>query len=227
LAALKPLQVMLGKWEGKTRKPTGDFSAVDYPSWVWDFKTDPTQPALVMSSQEGNPYLKSARLTFDGAHERYRLESVAGTGEERTYEGSFSEKPRLEDVDGDTVPDQLYKLELTEVTDGAPKEAWRLVFNQQQNNRYLMEVYRKRGQRDFRRHDTVANQRSETSFAQKDDDYGKRTCIITQGLGTITVSFQGQTYYVCCSGCKATFEDDPQKWIARFKKQQAMKDAPK
>ncbi|MCA9060042.1 MAG: YHS domain-containing protein [Planctomycetaceae bacterium] len=34
-------------------------------------------------------------------------------------------------------------------------------------------------------------------------------------MGTITVSYMGRSYYVCCSGCKAAFEEDPAKWIAR------------
>ena len=29
------------------------------------------------------------------------------------------------------------------------------------------------------------------------------------------VSYKGRDYWVCCSGCKAAFEEDPEKWIAR------------
>ena len=59
----------------------------------------------------------------------------------------------------------------------------------------------------------------EFMFALSDTDYGEKTCIISQGLGTIAVSYQGKTYWVCCSGCKAAFEDDPQRWIARAAEQ--------
>ncbi|MBR9804101.1 YHS domain-containing protein [bacterium] len=52
-----------------------------------------------------------------------------------------------------------------------------------------------------------------------DEGYGEKTCIISGGLGTITVSHNGQTYYVCCTGCKAAFEDDPERWIARAEEQ--------
>ena len=27
--------------------------------------------------------------------------------------------------------------------------------------------------------------------------------------------YQGQTYYFCCSGCKATFDKDPQKYAGK------------
>ena len=64
------------------------------------------------------------------------------------------------------------------------------------------------------RFDTVAHQRQGTSFALDDTDYGEQACIITGGLGTSTVTYKGKTYWVCCSGCRAAFEEDPEKWIA-------------
>ncbi|MEZ5952658.1 MAG: YHS domain-containing protein, partial [Planctomycetaceae bacterium] len=67
--------------------------------------------------------------------------------------------------------------------------------------------------------DTVSTQREGTSLALIDEGYGEKTCIISGGLGTMTVSHKGQTYYVCCTGCKAAFEDDPERWIARAEEQ--------
>lgn len=63
---------------------------------------------------------------------------------------------------------------------------------------------------------TVNTQREGTSFALSDTDYGEKTCIISQGLGTISVSHNGKSYWVCCTGCKAAFEDEPEKWIAKW-----------
>jgi len=39
-------------------------------------------------------------------------------------------------------------------------------------------------------------------------------CIVTGGTGTMEVKYKGQTYYVCCTGCKQAFEDDPEGVIA-------------
>lgn len=44
--------------------------------------------------------------------------------------------------------------------------------------------------------------------------------MISQGLGTTQVSYKGKSYWVCCSGCKAAFEEDPEKWIAKFEAMQ-------
>ncbi|MBC8117186.1 MAG: YHS domain-containing protein [Candidatus Saccharimonas sp.] len=48
--------------------------------------------------------------------------------------------------------------------------------------------------------------------------------MISQGLGTISVSYKGKSYWVCCSGCKAAFDDEPEKWIAKFEAMQKKKE---
>jgi hypothetical protein len=43
-------------------------------------------------------------------------------------------------------------------------------------------------------------------------------CIVSGGLGTMKVSSQGKDYYVCCSGCRDAFKDDPEKYIKEAEK---------
>lgn len=209
--AMQPLQVMLGTWKGTTQREFGDFKALDEPEWVWDFQSDPDQPALVMTSA-ASPYFRSLRLTYLTDQEEYRLSISGPEGQTRTLTGQFSHP--VEEFQGDDKRlHRRYKLELTEQDPADPRDTWQIVLNQQENNRYLVELSRQRGAR-FMRFDTVANQRQGTSFAMDDADYGEQACIITGGLGTSTVTYQGKTYWVCCSGCRAAFEEDPQKWIA-------------
>lgn len=42
-------------------------------------------------------------------------------------------------------------------------------------------------------------------------------CIVTGGAGTIQVSHKGQSYFVCCTGCKEAFDNDPETYIAEYK----------
>ena len=206
---LKPLQVLLGEWRGTTRREFKNFKAVDQHEWVWDLTTTPSSPALVMTSDK-SPYLRKARLvaTADG----FELSTTDANEQTHQFVGTFTEPVR--DVPGDSDSLQrTYKLQFSEVNPG--KEEWQIVFNQQENNRYLLELARRRGKARMVRHDTVSTQREGTSFALSDSDYGEKTCIISQGLGTISVSYKGRSYWVCCSGCKAAFEEDPEKWIAR------------
>lgn len=207
--ALKPLQILVGNWNGTSRK-----ASLDQPNWAWDLKTDPKQPSLRIQSEKGQ-YIHEGRLTFLPARQQFELTATDGEGKKRVFVGGFSQE--VQDIPGDDKKLQrTYKLELTEAEADPSGEQWRLVINQQENNRYILEIDRKRGSGQFLRVDTINTQREGTSFALSDTDYGEKTCIVSQGLGTSSVSYKGKSYWVCCSGCKAAFEDDPERWIAKW-----------
>ena len=52
-------------------------------------------------------------------------------------------------------------------------------------------------------------------------------CVVTGGLGTIAVTHQGKTYYVCCTGCRDAFNDDPEGILADYKKRKEAEKAKK
>jgi len=208
-AALKPLQILVGNWNGTSRK-----AVLDQPSWAWDLKTDPKQPALRMKSEKGQ-FVRDGRLTFFPATQEFEFTAIDAEGKTRVFRGAFSRE--VQDVPGDDKKLQrTYKLELTEAQADADGDQWRVAINQQENNRYIMEIDRKRGGGQFLRLDTINTQREGTSFALSDTDYGDKTCVVSQGLGTTSVSYKGKSYWVCCSGCKAAFEDEPERWIAKW-----------
>ncbi|MEW4487242.1 hypothetical protein AB1L42_04125 [Thalassoglobus sp. JC818] len=209
--ALKPVQVMLGKWRGTTQKQFGDFKALDAPEWVWDFQTDPEYPSLVMTSTE-SPYFRTARMTYSPTDEIFRLETVDPEGKTRQFDGDFSHP--VEEFQGDDRTMQVrYQLQFQQTNGESPRDTWQVTFNQQKNNRYLVELARMSG-KNFLRFDTIATQRDGTSFAMTDEGYGDRECIISGGLGTISLTHNGKTYWVCCTGCRAAFLEDPDQWIA-------------
>ena len=211
--ALRPLQVVVGRWRGNTYRE----NVVHEAAWAWDHRSDPKQPALVMRSAK-NPFFREARLTFEPATETYVLTLTDPAGKSRRLAGRFSEPP--EDVIGDDGQSlqRAYELALEQV-DPATGEQWRVVLDQQENDRYLVELSKRRGRAPFRGFDTVSGQREGTSFALSDEGYGEKTCVISGGLGTTAVAHAGRTYYVCCSGCEAAFKDDPEKWIAEYEKE--------
>lgn len=212
--ALKPIQVVLGPWHAIIDKT----KSYEDLQWVWDWKTDRAQPALAMATKGDGEYFKSARLTYLVEDAKFQMTLTDKEGKQRVLQGTYLEEPT--DKPGEDkrqTPQRTYKLQLTEVGDA--KDRWQIVMNQQDNNRYLLELSRLRGSR-FVRFDTAASQREGTSFALSDSDYKEKTCVISQGLGTIQVSHKGKSYWVCCSGCKAAFEEDPEKWIAKFEAMQ-------
>lgn len=212
ISRLQPLQILLGQWRGTTRREFENFKAVDNHEWVWDLRTSPAQPALVIRSDK-SPYLRAGRLTWDTQQNCFVLSATDGEGKERRLTGDFSEAPH-EVTGSDDKQHRVFRLELNEERAGQEGEQWQLAFAQQENNRYLLELGKRRGMATFARYDTVSTQREGTSFALSDTGYAERTCIISEGLGTTELTWKGRSYWVCCSGCKAAFEEDPERWIA-------------
>lgn len=212
ISRLQPLQILLGQWRGTTRREFENFKAVDNHEWVWDLRTSPSQPALVIRSDK-SPYLRAGRLTWDTQQNCFVLSATDGEGKERRLKGDFSEAPH-EITGSDDKQHRVFRLELNEERAGQEGEQWQLAFAHQENNRYLLELGKRRGMATVSRYDTVSTQREGTSFALSDTGYAERTCIISEGLGTTELTWKGRSYWVCCSGCKAAFEEDPERWIA-------------
>ncbi|MCA9000160.1 MAG: hypothetical protein KDA80_24395, partial [Planctomycetaceae bacterium] len=175
LAAMMPVQVMLGQWRGTTQRDVGDFKALDEPTWIWDFQTHRNQPAMVLTS-EGSPYFREIRLSYDTESDRFLMTLTDPEGAVRKFEGAFSSEP--EEFQGDDQRMHVrYKLQLTQTDAESNRDQWQVTFNQQENNRYLLELAKRRGS-NYQRFDTVATQRQGTSFAKSDTEYGERECII-------------------------------------------------
>jgi len=221
IAQLQPLQILLGQWRGTTRRDYENFKAVDIHEWVWDLRSNPAQPALTIQSDK-SPYIRTGRLTWDTEQKKFAMTASDPDGTTRQFTGDFTE-PVQEIVGSDDKLHRVFRLEFNQNENGESSELWQLAFAQQENNRYLLEVGKRRGKADFARFDTVSTQREGTSFAVNDTDYAEKTCIISEGLGTMEVTWKGRSYWVCCTGCKAAFEEDPETWIARA----AKKDVPK
>ncbi len=217
LEAMQPLQVFLGKWNTTTSSNKGAGSV----NWVWDFRTDKSQPALVMSTK-GHPYFENVRLTYLTDKQKYQLTAEDKEKTKRIYEGQFSEKPHQVTGD-DGKPEQNFEMKLAEVGNQDARKLVSVEIAQVTKNRVWMKVFQRAGT-SLRLQDTVANQRDGTSFAKSDSDYGENECIVSQGLGTTQVSYMGRTYFVCCSGCQAAFTDDPTFWINKAEeRKKAMK----
>jgi hypothetical protein len=219
ISALKPLQIVMGKWEGVFKNG----GVGETHDWVWDLQTDKKYPALAVSAPDGK-FFTHARITYDPASSKFRMETVDKENVVRKFEGGWEAEPAEVPADDGKSFYRTFKLKLTEIANEDLSHRWEYVLSQQNNNRYQLYASRATSSSSrFTLRDVLGSQRSGTSFAQSDDDFGERTCIISQGLGTISVSYQGKSYYVCCTGCKAAFEDDPEMWIARFEEMKAEK----
>ena len=66
---------------------------------------------------------------------------------------------------------------------------------------------------------------AEVGFTRRGSGFGTGSnvveCVVTGGEGAIPVRFEGKTYYVCCSGCKEYFDNDPAKAMKEYRERKA------
>jgi hypothetical protein len=197
---LAKMQPLVGEWRGvgqPQRASTKD-SWIAEAQWAWAF--DDGNAALVGSLPKGR-YFKSLKLA--PAKEKGEYELTAALAEEEgelTYVGKIDDTDRL-------------VLSAIEPREGLPARiSIRFVA---EGNRLLV-LLEKKG--------TASDQLvrlAEVGYTRQGSGFGKnasqRECVVTGGFGSIEVSYEGKTYYVCCTGCRDYFNDNPEEVLADFK----------
>ncbi len=204
-AALSSFNSLIGGWRGvgQVRRGSTQGAWQEKSSWSWDFQSDSV--ALICTVTDGK-LLESGRLMCDPSTHAFHFDATGPSEQLRQYTGQLQDN-RL--------------VLLSEVDEGG--EQHRLTITLLNENRTLV-LFEKRapGQEAFFREAEVGYTREGVRLARPGG--GQPECIVTGGAGTIAVMYEGKTYYVCCTGCKQAFEDDPAGIIAaaneRRKKEQ-------
>ena len=192
-AELKEFQSLVGTWNAtatpleKNGRRGRNFTRQEA---TWQWRLYKNGAALVAKFAEGKLF-KSAELTFDPSAETYALKLVDDADKAGTFKGKR---------DGKRI-----------VLDASAGGRWTL--DLPGPDRMVLTRFEKVGKR-FAPNLEIGGTRKGAAFAAKSSG---PECIVTGGLGTMTVVHKGKTYYVCCSGCKDAFEEDPEKYIAEAK----------
>lgn len=195
--ALKALNEFVGSWKGtgqsKTDKPA-DWK--ESAAWSWDLKG--AEPALTVKFT-GSKQFADGRLTYLPDQKKYQLVAKGSDKKDQTFAGEIKAKKLILTRDDPDTKDKT-TIEMSTNNDGA-----RFVY-------------------------TVAVQKKGVGIARKVAEVGlskegaslaggkKNECIVTGGLGTMTVSYNGKTYDVCCSGCRDEFNANPKKYVEEYEK---------
>jgi hypothetical protein len=200
--ALGVLQVCIGSWKGvgQPKRGSTDGAWVENADWAWKFDND--RASIVLQLTEGK-FFARARVVV-AAEGQLRLVGMHPDGKTET---TYSGKVASED---DGLPVVIFTAERP--AEGVPARiTLRMVA---QGDRLLLLLEKRIGSSD--RFLRIA----EVGYTRKGSDFGKgttqRECVVTGGAGTIPVMHKGQTYYVCCTGCKDLFDTDPEKIIAEY-----------
>jgi len=193
--ALEPFQSLVGGWRGvgQPRRGSNVGAWSETAEWVWDLKGE-QGPALCVTFAEGKQLL-SARLRWDPREEQYVFEGVFADKSMRTFTGRrMGNRLVLETVADD---DSIHQVTLTLLNE--------------KRTLLLYQIRTPKGTQ-FNRVAEVGYTRAGTRLAE--EGVTGRECIVTGGLGTIRVEHKGNSYWVCCTGCRDAFLDDPEGILA-------------
>jgi hypothetical protein len=204
--ALKDLQDFIGVWKGSggPDKPRPGPKEIwsETVNWSWRFKGD--EAWLTFAIKDGK-HLKSGEVRFLPEKKTYQLTTTTAEDKKLVFEGKLkNEALILERVDPDTRNTQQIKMNVA--GDGV---------------RFIYQVAHKAAGATIWKKDylVACTKEGETLGAREK----KNVCVVSGGLGTIVVSYKGETFYVCCSGCADAFKENPEKYIKEFKAKQGKK----
>ncbi|HQU44810.1 MAG: hypothetical protein B7Z73_07070 [Planctomycetia bacterium 21-64-5] len=206
-AALAPLQQFVGSWRGvgQPRRGSSQGAWTETADWAWKFAEG--RAALVFDSPKGK-YYRSGKLAPGEAKGQFELtlKRVDASGDDH-FSGS-------RDAGG-----QLVLLADKKERAGADMPS-RVTIHTVAGGDRLLVLYEKRsGAADrYVRLAEVGYTRVGIAFAKGS---GEPECVVTGGLGTIAVEHRGKTYYVCCTGCRDLFNDDPEGVLAEYRQRKA------
>jgi YHS domain-containing protein len=206
--ALKAYSGLVGAWKGvgQPQRSSSRGAWTETAEWLWRLSAD--HAALELKVQKGK-FLKSAHLKPGSEPGTFTLEATLADGGARTFTGKAGDHDKLV-LNADGPPAEgPRRITLT------PLHDTRLLI--------LLETQDPDTQA-FRRLAEVGYTRQGVAFAAGES---YPLCIVTDGRGTIEVKHKGKSYWVCCSGCKDLFEENPAAVIAEAEARRKEKDGGK
>ena len=195
---LKKLEEFLGVWnlEGSVKAGGKETIWKEQVDWSWKFKTEEPTIRVVFGDGKGR-FFSAGELTYDLAAKKYKLNLTAADKTTSVYTGDFKIgvlKLERKDAKGD-----VHRLAVNTLADGIRMQ---LRAERQEGGKGLFQTALK-----------MEGNRSGESLAGAAK---KAECIVTGGAASIPVSFGGKQYFVCCSGCRDAFNENPEKILKEY-----------
>jgi len=199
--ALKELHEFIGDWKGaggpdKPKPGPRDPIWVEKISFGWRFKGD---DAWLVLDIKGSKLIKTGEVRYLPAKKAYQLTAKAPDGKPMVFEGKLDESV-LTFLRTNPTTKEVEMLKINSAGEG---------------DRMIYRFWRRNdGGTIWRKDILVATTRQGVSFGPKEK---RPVCVVSGGLGTTTVSYGGETFYICCSGCADAFRETPKKFVDEFK----------
>jgi hypothetical protein len=195
--ALLVFNDLIGSWRGTGTPVSGREDQrkgfwIETLTWQWQFKA---QDAWLKVAFDKSRHFTDGELRYLPERDAFALTLHTSAKETVTFTGPFKDK--------------VLTLERQ-----ANDQTYRLVFTMLHDNRFLYRCeVRPAGKTLFTKLYGVGATKEGVPFA---GESSKPKCIVSGGLGTTPVVYMGKTYYVCCSGCRDEFRENPEKYIKEY-----------
>lgn len=214
VAGLTPLSFLVGDWKGVAQPKRGSNSGAwsEKVHAVWHF--DAKIPCLLLSFEPGK---KSTLVFLATASETSRPIMELRQPDQTPIALEMTEPANPPSSDSGTQSEnsaQDHWVFETTPQPGTPRH--RFTVRKINEIRITMLIEESPSpEAAFRRQYEIGMTREGERLAN--GNTGERQCIVTGGLGTISVMHAGKTYYVCCEGCKQAFESDPEGTLMAYR----------
>jgi ribosomal protein L24E len=205
---LAKMQPLVGQWRGVGQPQRGSTkdSWIEEVDWAWSF----SDGASLVGQLPKGKYFRSSQLVPGAEPGAFVLIAMPTEGDKIEYVGKLDDGERL-------------VLQATEPRAGLPERiSFRFVAG---GDRLLVLLERKSGVSDqFVRLAEIGYTRKGSGFGQ---GASQPECVVTGGLGTMEVTYEGKTYFVCCTGCRDYFNENPAEVLAEYAARKAAEKAKK
>ncbi len=202
--ALAVVQAYVGQWRGvgQVRRGSNQGAWTEESDWAWHF--DHGRASLVEDTKGGKFF---SRVQLQPGDKPGELILLATPLDEQTPPLRFvggSTNGKLVLTAADTPEGQPARITISLVAGG---------------DRQVMLLEKRLGQGVYSRLAEIGATRKGSSFATK--AAAGPECVVTGGLGTIAVEYEGKKYFVCCTGCRDLFNEDPAGVLADYRQRKA------
>jgi hypothetical protein len=196
--ALQNLQEYIGAWNGNGESKSGKSEFwKESMNWGWKFGKDGSS-WLQVEFKDDKTFDKG-EMKFLPDQKKYQLTLTAKDKKEQVFSGEIKQK-RLVFTRVDDKSSDKFTLSMFTTNDGAL---------------FKMEYAVQSGGKGLDKKLFEVNHKKEGASLSGGK---KNECVVSGGVGTIAVSYGGKTYYVCCSGCRDAFNENPKKFVEEFEK---------
>lgn len=193
--ALQALNEFVGSWKGAGANVSKTENWLESFSWSWKFKGK--EVWLVVDFKKGKEFSKG-ELRYLPEKKKYQLIAFDAKNNKEVFEGVLKKHyltlDRVDNKTGDTM-----RLTMNTAADGV---------------RFIYSMQRKR------KGSTIFTRLYQVDFNKEGESLAggakEKECVVTGGRGVIPVTYMGKTYYVCCTGCRDAFNENPAKIIKEY-----------